>query len=178
MLHRVRVIRLGDVVELLRLTFIRIFQKGDLSSFLMSFIYMVCGVPGAWMLWYRRVYNTFKADRAFGFLWFFLMFLVHIGFVSSSTPQPTAGFFGGQQWATCGLLNLTEALNSHKIIGIMHAIVMSMLMADAVLSVVCIRMVYWRATLLQRTLDSTRGRGVSSEGARAAMTGGIGSAAV
>ncbi len=157
-------------------TFIRIFQKGDLSSFLMSFIYMVCGIPGAWMLWYRRVYNTFKSDRAFGFLWFFLMFLLHIGFVIFAALAPP-GFFGAQQWATCGLLNLTEALNSHKIIGVMHAIVMSMLMADAVLSVVCIRMVYSSFRSDGHSIQQAREEAYR-EGARAAMTGGIGSAAV
>ena len=77
----------------------------------------------------------------------------------------------------CGLLNLTEALRSHKIIGVMHAIVMSMLMADAVLSVVCIRMVYSSFRSDGHSIQQAREEAYR-EGARAAMTGGIGSAAV
>lgn len=156
--------------------FVRVFQKGDLSSFLMAFIYMVCGIPGAWTLWYRRVYNSCKANRAFGFLWFFLMFLLHIGFVTFAALAPP-GFFGAQQWATCGLLNLTQALNSHKVIGIMHATVMSMLMTDALLSIICIRMVYASFRSDGHSIQQAREEAYR-EGARAAVSGGVGSGAV
>ena len=54
---------------------------------------------------------------------------------------------------------------------------MSLLMADAVLSVVCIRMVYSSFRSDGHSIQQAREEAYR-EGARAAMTGGIGSAAV
>ena len=120
---------------------LRLFVDQEFSAFLMAFIYMVCGIPGAYYLWYRRIYNSCKSERAFGFLWFFLMFLIHIGFTVFASLAP-GGIFGAEQWALCGILNLKQAMARDKIIGMMHAVVMGMFMGDAFFGVICIRWVY------------------------------------
>lgn len=154
----------------------RMFLHMDFAAFLMAFIYMVCGIPGAYMLWYRRVYNSCKTDRAFGFLWFFLMFMVHIGFVFFATLAPP-NMFGAQKWSLCGILNLNEALQGNKAIGVMHTIVMLLFAADSVLSVLAIRWVYSSFRSGGHTLEQARAEAYR-EGIAAATTGGIGSAAV
>jgi hypothetical protein len=154
----------------------RMFLHMELSSFLMAFIYMVCGIPGAYLAWYRRIYNSCKADRAFGFLWFFLMFMVHIGFVTFAALAPP-GIFGSQKWSMCGILNLNEALQRNKIVGIMHAIVMVLFAVDSALSVMCIRWVYNSFRGGGHTLEQARAEAYR-EGLAAAAVGGVGSAAV
>ena len=154
----------------------RLFVHMEFSSFLMAFIYMVCGIPGAYLAWYRRIYNSCKADRAFGFLWFFLMFMVHIGFVSFAALAPP-NMFGAQKWSLCGILNLNEALQGNKIIGVMHAIVMVLFAVDSFLSVLCIRWVYGSFRGGGHSLEQARAEAYR-EGLAAAATGGVGSAAV
>jgi len=56
------------------------FMFQSVMGWLMAAIYLGAGVPLAWILWYRRIYSACKHDSALGFLWFFIVFLVHIGF--------------------------------------------------------------------------------------------------
>jgi hypothetical protein len=149
-----------------------LFTDGEFSAFLMAFIYALCGLPGAWQLWYKRVYNSCKRDRAFGFLVFFAMFCVHILFVVFMAVAPPG--FGAEKWSMCGVLNLQEALEKNKIIGIMHAIVMSIFMIDAALSLLCIRRVYVSFRGGGHTLEQARTEAYQ-EGARSAAMGGFGS---
>ena len=63
-----------------------------LPAFLMSAIYLTAGVPGAWVLWYARLYHAAIKDRAITDLWFFLMFSAHLIFcVWSAIAPPIAG---------------------------------------------------------------------------------------
>ena len=153
----------------------RLFVEGNFSAFLMSFIYLSCGIPGAWSLWYRRLYNACKSDRAFGFLWFFAMFMVHTGFVSFASLAPS--WFGAERWSFCGVLNLKQALEKDKILGVMHAVVMSLFMLDALLSVVCMRWVYKSFRGGGHTIEQARAEAYR-EGLRSATMGGVGSSAV
>jgi len=45
------------------------FTRGKFSAWLMAAIYLFLGVPGAYYLWYRRVYNACKNDSALMFTW-------------------------------------------------------------------------------------------------------------
>ena len=145
----------------------RLFLDGEISSFLMAFIYFVCGTPGAWSLWYKRVYNSCKRDRALGFLWFFLMFLVHMAFVVYASLAPPG--FDKQRWSLCGVLNLSAALKKSKVLGIFHAVVMSLFMADAALSILTIRWVYYSFRGGGHSIADIRSQAYA-EGARSAMS--------
>jgi hypothetical protein len=52
----------------------------------------VTGVPGAYYLWYRRVYNACKSDSAIMFAWFFLIFSAHILFCVYAAIAPSSLF--------------------------------------------------------------------------------------
>jgi len=43
-------------------------------------IYAVTGIPGAFILWYGRIYNAASYDRSVTFMCFFLGCAIHIGF--------------------------------------------------------------------------------------------------
>lgn len=43
-------------------------------------VYLLCGIPLSWWLWYKRLYNGAKADSTLGFLGFFLWFALHCAF--------------------------------------------------------------------------------------------------
>ena len=47
---------------------------------MMAAVYLLCGVPGAYSLWYRRLYSACKNDSALSYLWFFVVYLGHIAF--------------------------------------------------------------------------------------------------
>lgn len=53
-------------------------------------IYLVLGIPGAWILWYSRLYLAMRRDGAFSFATFFCTFLVHIAFCAWAAVAPGA----------------------------------------------------------------------------------------
>lgn len=58
---------------------------GEVSDWLWSALYLVGGVPGAYILWYSRLYNASIKDSAFGYGIFFLFFIAaHLVFTGWS----------------------------------------------------------------------------------------------
>lgn len=146
----------------------RLFLQGSIGAFFMAVIYFLLGVPGAYILWYKRIYNACKNDRAIGFLWFFLMFLAHMGFVVYASLAPNA--FKEQVGSLCGVLNLQSALRQNKVLGIFHAVVMSCFMFDALLSFLAVRLIYVSFRRGGHTTEEIRNQAYA-EGARASMGG-------
>ena len=56
------------------------FEFGAVTGWMMAAVYLLCGVPGAYYLWYRRIYSACKRDSALTYMWFFLVYLFHLGF--------------------------------------------------------------------------------------------------
>jgi hypothetical protein len=79
--------------------------NGSISSFLWGSLYVVGGVPGAWWLWYGRLYKAATKDSALGYGLFFLTFsTAHLIFVGWSAVAPPiinswshTGFWVGAQ---------------------------------------------------------------------------------
>jgi hypothetical protein len=79
--------------------------KGSIAAFLWGSLYVVGGVPGAWFLWYRRLYRASIKDSAFGYGLFFLFFAsAHLIFTAWSAVAPPiinswshVGFWVGAQ---------------------------------------------------------------------------------
>ncbi|EPS73099.1 hypothetical protein M569_01654 [Genlisea aurea] len=46
------------------------------TIWLLSIIYLIAGVPGAYVLWYRPLYRAMRTDSAIRFGWFFLSYVV------------------------------------------------------------------------------------------------------
>ncbi|PKU59687.1 Secretory carrier-associated membrane protein 3 [Dendrobium catenatum] len=50
----------------------------NVKIWLLAIIYFISGVPGAYVLWYRPLYNAMRTDSALKFGWFFLFYMVCI----------------------------------------------------------------------------------------------------
>ncbi|XP_020405322.1 secretory carrier-associated membrane protein 2 isoform X1 [Zea mays] len=61
---------------------------------LLAIIYFISGVPGAYVLWYRPLYNAMRTESALKFGWFFLFYLLHILFCVWSAVAPPFPFKG------------------------------------------------------------------------------------
>jgi len=88
-------------------------EPTKLPAFLMSAIYLTAGVPGAWVLWYARLYHAAIKDRAITYLWFFLMFSAHLIFCCWSAIAPPIA--GGA--AHAGFVEGVAALSKSAFVG-------------------------------------------------------------
>lgn len=61
---------------------------GKIATFLWGGLYLIGGVPGAWFLWYRRLYSAGMRDSAFQYTVFFAFFMAHLIFVGWSAIAP------------------------------------------------------------------------------------------
>nr|GLL44504.1 secretory carrier-associated membrane protein 4-like [Ipomoea trifida] len=69
--------------------------KGEgVKIFLLSVIYALMGCPLSYVLWYRPLYNAMRTDSALKFGWFFLFYLLHIGFCIFAAIAPPIVFNG------------------------------------------------------------------------------------
>ena len=55
-----------------------VFFALTLCTMALAVLYTIIGVPCAWALWYIRLYTAAIKDRAFGYLGFFIAYLIHI----------------------------------------------------------------------------------------------------
>ncbi|XP_049413196.1 secretory carrier-associated membrane protein 3-like isoform X3 [Solanum stenotomum] len=64
------------------------------TIWLLAVIYLISGVPGAYVLWYRPLYRAMRTDSALKFGWFFLSYVFHIGFCTVAAAAPPIFFKG------------------------------------------------------------------------------------
>ena len=96
------------------------FIDGRVVSWLVAIIYFLAGVPGAYFIWYRRLYMAAKNDSGLKFGWFFLMYLGHLAFMVYACISPPSG--AGDQWSLAGMMVLKSALNKDKVLGAFYAV--------------------------------------------------------
>ncbi|KAK4770192.1 hypothetical protein SAY87_030724 [Trapa incisa] len=60
----------------------------------LAIIYAISGIPGGYVLWYRPLYRAMRTESALKFGWFFLFYLIHIGFVVYAALAPPMIFKG------------------------------------------------------------------------------------
>ncbi|XP_020692091.1 secretory carrier-associated membrane protein 2 [Dendrobium catenatum] len=114
--------------------------KGEgVKIWLLSIIFFISGVPGAYVLWYRPLYNAMRTESALKFGWFFLFYLVHIGFCIYATVAPPI-FFKGE--SLTGILPAIDLLGDHIIVGIFYFIGFGFFCLESLLSVWVIQQVY------------------------------------
>jgi secretory carrier-associated membrane protein len=73
-----------------------------ITHFFVAVIIMLCGFFGGILLWYLRLYNACKYDRAGTFLFFFAMYFVHIAFCVTSAIAPP--FEGDTNFYMAGIM--------------------------------------------------------------------------
>ncbi|KAH9687197.1 Secretory carrier-associated membrane protein 4 [Citrus sinensis] len=69
-------------------------KGGGVKIFFLATIYALLGVPMSYVLWYRPLYRAMRTDSALKFSWFFLFYLIHIGFCIFAAIAPPVVFHG------------------------------------------------------------------------------------
>ncbi|XP_050147909.1 secretory carrier-associated membrane protein 3 isoform X2 [Malus sylvestris] len=107
--------------------------KGDgVKIWFLAIIYFIAGAPGSYVLWYRPLYRTFRSESALKYGWFFLFYMLHIGFCIFAAVAPPI-FFNGK--SLTGILAAIDVLSDHALVGIFYFIGFGMFCLEAVLSV-------------------------------------------
>ncbi|AQK45858.1 Secretory carrier-associated membrane protein 4 [Zea mays] len=69
-------------------------KEGDSKLFFLATIYALLGIPLSYLIWYRPLYRAMRTNSAFSFGWFFLCYLIHIGFCIIAAIAPPIVFHG------------------------------------------------------------------------------------
>uniref|UniRef100_A0A2N9EWI4 Secretory carrier-associated membrane protein n=1 Tax=Fagus sylvatica TaxID=28930 RepID=A0A2N9EWI4_FAGSY len=105
----------------------------------LAIIYFISGVPGAYVLWYRPLYRAMRTDSALKFGWFFLVYIIHIGFCILAAVAPPIIFKGK---SLAGILPAIDLLGSHALVGIFYFIGFAFFCVESLLSIWVIQQVY------------------------------------
>ncbi|XP_013600515.1 secretory carrier-associated membrane protein 2 isoform X1 [Brassica napus] len=85
------------------------------TIWLMSIIYFIAGVPGAYVLWYRPLYRATRTDSALKFGAFFFFYVFHIAFCGFAAVAPPVIFQGK---SLTGFLPALELLTTNAAVGV------------------------------------------------------------
>ncbi|KAF8391398.1 hypothetical protein HHK36_023702 [Tetracentron sinense] len=135
--------------------------KGEgVKIWFLAIIYFISGVPGGYVLWYRPLYRAMRTDSALKFGWFFLFYLLHIGFCIFAAVAPPIIFKGK---SLTGILPAIDVLDNHALVGIFYFIGFGLFCAESLLSIWVIQQVYMYFR------GSGKAAELKREGARGAM---------
>ncbi|KAG4970992.1 hypothetical protein AAZX31_13G169000 [Glycine max] len=114
--------------------------KGEgVKIWFLAIIYFIAGVPGAYVLWYRPLYRAFRNESALKFGWFFMFYLLHIGFCILAAVAPPIVFKGK---SLTGILAAIDVLGDHALIGIFYFIGFGLFCVETLISIWVIQQVY------------------------------------
>ncbi|KAL5715333.1 Secretory carrier-associated membrane protein 5 [Ranunculus cassubicifolius] len=114
--------------------------KGEgVKIWFLAVIYFISGVPGGYVLWYRPLYRAMRTESAFKFGWFFLFYVIHIGFCIFAAVAPPI-FFKGK--SLTGILPAVDLVSGHAIVGIFYFIGFAFFVIESLLSISVIQQVY------------------------------------
>ncbi|XVF01929.1 hypothetical protein REPUB_Repub04eG0132200 [Reevesia pubescens] len=105
----------------------------------LAIIYFISGVPGGYVLWYRPLYRAMRTDSALKFGWFFMFYLLHIGFCIFAAVAPPVIFKGK---SLAGILPAIDLLGKHALVGTFYFIGFGFFCVESLLSVWVIQQVY------------------------------------
>ncbi|KAK4491669.1 hypothetical protein RD792_002434 [Penstemon davidsonii] len=114
-------------------------REGDAQIWFLAVIYFISGVPGAYFLWYRPLYRAFRKESALKFGWFFLFYLIHIGFCMFAAIAPPVVFRGK---SLAGILPAIDLIGRQVLVGIFYFIGFGLFCLESVLSIWVIQHVY------------------------------------
>ncbi|KAF5728654.1 Secretory carrier 3 isoform 2 [Tripterygium wilfordii] len=114
--------------------------KGEaVRIWFLAIIYFIAGVPGGYVLWYRPLYRAFRTESALRFSWFFLFYLLHIGFCIFAAVAPPIVFRGK---SLTGILPAIDLLGDHALVGIFYFVGFGLFCVESVLSMWVMQQVY------------------------------------
>ncbi|XP_021740484.1 secretory carrier-associated membrane protein 1-like isoform X1 [Chenopodium quinoa] len=114
-------------------------KGGDATIWFLAIIYFISGVPGAYVLWYRPLYRAFRTESAMNFGWFFLFYLIHVGFCIFSAVAPPIVFKGK---SLAGILPAIDLISKNALVGIFYFIGFGLFCLESVISVWVLQQVY------------------------------------
>ncbi|KAH6795426.1 hypothetical protein C2S51_036412 [Perilla frutescens var. frutescens] len=114
-------------------------KHGDAKIWFLAIIYFISGVPGAYVLWYRPLYRAFRTESAMKFGWFFLFYMLHIGFCIFAAVAPPIVFRGK---SLTGILPAVDLVGDQVLVGIFYFIGFGLFCLESVLSIWVIQQVY------------------------------------
>eukprot|EP00899_Mesostigma_viride_P010328 jgi/Mesvir1/19297/Mv10370-RA.1 len=133
------------------------------GSWFLAVIYTITGVPGAYLLWYKRLYNGMRHDKALLYGGFFMCYLIHIAFCIYAAVAPP--IFGDGKSMT-GFLTMVDMLSEAVFLGVLYVIGFASWAIEALLSFWTIQFVY------RKFRSSGGGDRLRTEGMSAAMRAG------
>jgi len=110
------------------------------GDWLWASIYMITGIPGGWWLWYIRLYNACKGDRALTFFLFFCTYLVHCVFCLWAALAPE-GILGTSD-AFCGLFAVIDRFDDNTVVGFFYLVGFLFWVFEALLSMTVMSSAY------------------------------------
>ncbi|XP_059068085.1 secretory carrier-associated membrane protein isoform X2 [Cryptomeria japonica] len=136
----------------------------EVKIWLLAMIYALAGCPGSYVLWYKPLYRAMSSESAFKFGWFFLMYLIHIGFCIFAAVAPPVVFKGK---SLAGILPAVDIFQDHVLVGIFYLVGFGLFCLETLLS-------FW---VIQQVYTYFRGSGQAAEmkreAARGAMRNGL-----
>ncbi|XP_044954163.1 secretory carrier-associated membrane protein 5-like [Hordeum vulgare subsp. vulgare] len=114
-------------------------RGGDSKLFFLATIYGMLGVPLSYLMWYRPLYRAMRTDSAFSFGWFFLCYMLHIGFCIIAAIAPPIVFRGE---SLTGILAAIDTFSDHALVGIFYFVGFALFSLETVVSIWVLQRVY------------------------------------
>lgn len=114
-------------------------RGGGVRIFFLAIIYALTGCPLSYVLWYRPLYRAMRTDSALKFSWFFLFYLLHIGFCIIAAIAPPIVFRGK---SFTGILSAIDVFSDHVLVGIFYLIGFGFFCLETLLSIWVLQKVY------------------------------------
>lgn len=114
-------------------------KHSGVNIFLLAIIYLVAGVPGSYVLWYRPLYRAMRTESALKFGWFFLFYLLHLCFVIFAAIAPPVVFKGK---SLAGILPAIDMFSDSTLVGIFYIVGAVCYGLEALLSIWVLKQVF------------------------------------
>ncbi|XP_010518929.1 PREDICTED: secretory carrier-associated membrane protein 4-like [Tarenaya hassleriana] len=114
-------------------------KGGGVKIFFLATIYALMGCPISYVLWYRPLYRAMRTDSALKFGWFFLFYLIHIGFCILAAIAPPIVFHGR---SLTGVLAAIDVISDSLLAGIFYFIGFGLFCLESVLSLWVLQKIY------------------------------------
>ncbi|CAM8884670.1 unnamed protein product [Rhodiola kirilowii] len=114
-------------------------KGSDLTIWFLATIYLISGVPGAYVMWYRPLYRAMRTDSALKFGQFFLFYMFHIAFCVFAAVAPPIIFKGH---SLTGILPAIDAFTDNGLVGVFYSIGFGLFTTESLVSIWVIQQVY------------------------------------
>lgn len=114
-------------------------KGGGAKIWFLAIIYALCGIPLSYLLWYRPLYRAMRTDSALKFGWFFLFYLIHIGFCIIAAIAPPIVFHGK---SFTGILSAIDVFSDSALVGIFYLVGFGLFCLEILISLWVLQKIY------------------------------------